>query len=309
VSLREASDRDHARLRVEADRGGPGRRAGAGAAADRRCGRRTGIRGYTARIADRRVSEFSRFLACTGRGQAHLETGRPARALADLDRALEIDPAADYQVYSLRGLALFALGRCAEAAEDFDAGCGTRDDDGGLAPRLWGHIARLRAGKDHGDVLGSYLESRLAEAVDRPVRPRSWRGGCRVIIWHRSGSSRRNVAFLPDAERKLAELFLGCGSPDEYFEVVQRIIDAVPPPLDPDDPELRKEHRDKVQRLSAGRALHLGEYYLLKGRKKLAEKWLARAADFSGRPDERWPLVGAGSLARYELKRLRGEGR
>jgi tetratricopeptide (TPR) repeat protein len=274
------------------------------------------------RMADRHNSDFDQVWLLRDRGVAKLELGRLREAISDFDLATDIDAAACPGVLTLRGLALLMRGDFKEAAADFDAACapGEPPSQGTAKPpdlasyqtRVWAHIARLRgamgkaAGKAGEGILESYLDVRQHEDAQTGGR-RYYHHRAQCVVVCQSGYRRRRRVDPVGRGAELAELFLGKRTAEDYYRCFESAIASVPKPVDPEDKEQTDEYKDKVQRLSALRALYIGEYYLLKDDRANAGKWLARAADFQGRPDAAWPLVGKGSIAQYELKCFRAE--
>jgi len=87
------------------------------------------------------------------RARAAFLAGEHEKAIAGLTRIVEKDLAI-LPTYYLRGLANFARGKFEEAAADFEFENDV--DDWGIEPRVWAHIARLRAGASN-EALATYL--------------------------------------------------------------------------------------------------------------------------------------------------------
>jgi len=106
------------------------------------------------------------------RGQLRLEAGDNAGALADADAALQLR-GVDPRAHALRGRALLALSRPAEARLELDGLTAT--DYVRFDPSVWGDAirARLAAGDDAGAIV--LLESTLGE------RHPSWQEGWRLL--------------------------------------------------------------------------------------------------------------------------------
>ena len=79
-----------------------------------------------------------------GRGKVHFELGNHAKALADLDQSLAIDPTAP-DVHKLRGRALAGIGRFGKAVAAFEAAANIAPSDWGAHHQLG--VALLKTGQ------------------------------------------------------------------------------------------------------------------------------------------------------------------
>jgi tetratricopeptide (TPR) repeat protein len=90
------------------------------------------------------------------RGAAHLDKGEAEAALADLSRAIDLDPEIPYFAFHDRGRALAALGRHQEALADYEHAVALRPDKGSTRNRMGTtlyHLGRLD------DALAAYGEA------------------------------------------------------------------------------------------------------------------------------------------------------